>query len=201
MPDDVTAPSDQPVTRVRLPRTVREYGWLAAAVGLGVVVLLCSLPFVSGPGLTWHSAEPVSATPSAPVETSAPATHTAAPSPSAAPTTAKPTPSRSATRAPRRQNTTTAAAPRPVATTAAAPTLLGPQSADGLWQLVGGYCQRDEAWARPGENGDGNWWCLRWNRDPQVADMTAACRNAFGGGAFAETSNRRDPFAWRCYRR
>lgn len=199
MPDDVAAPSDRPVTRVRFPRMVRDYAWLAAAIGLGVVVLLCSLPFVSGTGLTWNSAEPVAVASSAPPATHDPATPTAAPSPSA---TAKPSPSRT-TQSPRKRTTTapTTAAARPSPSTAAAPTVLGPQSSDGLWQLVGGYCERDEAWAKPGENGDGNWWCVRWNRSPEVTDMSAACRNTYGRNAFAETSNRRDPFAWRCYRR
>jgi hypothetical protein len=199
VPDDVTAPSDRPVTRVRLPRMVRDYAWLAAAIGLGVVVLLCSVPFVSGTGLTWNSAEPVAVASSAPGATPDLTTPTAAPSPSATP---KPSPSRT-TQAPRKRATAspTTAAPRPSTSTAAVLTVLGPQSGDGLWQLVGGYCQRDEAWAKPGENGDGNWWCQRWNRSPEVVDMSAACLATYGRGAFAETSNRRDPFSWRCYRR
>ncbi|MEJ3745906.1 hypothetical protein WEI85_21765 [Actinomycetes bacterium KLBMP 9797] len=204
------APQDRPAALAGLRRIAHEYGWLAAAGGLALVVLLCSARFVAGTGLTWNSAAPVAVTsadvagPEMPATTTPPTTAgtpTAAP-PSASPSPPKPAPSRTTRKpAPERTATTTRPAPstQPAPST---PTLLGPNDDDGRWRMTDRYCKRmgQEWYSQPGQRGDGNWYCVAWNRTPARVDMDTACRITYGTGAFAQASNSRDPQSWRCYR-
>ncbi|GFJ93060.1 hypothetical protein Prum_067020 [Phytohabitans rumicis] len=187
-------------------RLAREYGWLGAAVGLGTLVLLCSVPFVSGTSLTWNSAQSVTAESAEPAPFVVPtplesvtqvAPPTAAPTP--APSWAKPKPTASSRQPVARSS------PTPRRTTAAPPrepVLLGPSDSGQLWGITDAWCkQRDrDSYVQPGQQGDGRWWCFRWGVPPTTVDMNAACRIRYGSSAFAQTSNGRDPNAWRCYR-
>lgn len=199
------APHDPPTPIQWLRRIAREYGWLAAAGGLALAVLLCSARFVAGTGLTWNAADPValateSTAVTAPAPTTPPAptgTRTAKPSPSQS----KPTPTRTTTR-PAPERTTTTKPPSTTKPAPSGPTLLGPDDDGERWRMTDRYCKRfgQEWYSQPGQRGDGNWYCVAWNRMPARVDMDAACRITYGNGAFARTTNDRDPQAWRCYR-
>ncbi|MFC0531993.1 hypothetical protein [Phytohabitans kaempferiae] len=199
-------------------RLSREYGWLIAAVGLGALVLLCSVPFVSGSGLTWNSADPLAA----PVDVPRPAGSAPAfvPPPDAPPTSAAPTatattpaPSPSVAATTRRPAVRTSGPTPPPPTTAApspapprAPVALGPDGGWlGLWQMLREYCDRQyrtrEAQLRHGTGrAENNWECRREGADDPLIDMSAACKLRYGGVAFAQFSDRDDAFSWRCYR-
>jgi hypothetical protein len=186
-------------------RFAREYGWLGAAVGLGTLVLLCSVPFVTGTSLTWNSADPVAAAsrgpdasvvPPAQSATAAPTVRT---SPTPAPSSAKPKPPAT----PRQPVARTSPTPRRTTAAPADPVLLGPTDTGQLWGITDAWCKaRDrDSYVQPGQQSDGRWWCLRWGTQPTTVDMNAACRIRYGNGAFAQTTNSRDPYAWRCYKR
>jgi hypothetical protein len=34
----------------------------------------------------------------------------------------------------------------------------------------------------------------------RIVDMDVVCSDTYGSGAYAQTSNGGDPYAWRCYR-
>lgn len=203
--------SDETAPTAVVRRFTREYGWLLAAAGLGVLVLLCSVPFVTGTSMNWTSGDPFAAPP--PVSPSAGGASSpvpdepAGPPTSAAPaTTPTPSPTPSKTRRPAR--TTPPAAPRTTAPAGAAPrapTALGPDGGPvGLWQMLREYCQRtygtNEAQLRHGTGqAENNWECRRPGPDALI-DMNAACRGRYGSGAFAQFSDRNDAFSWRCYR-
>ncbi|GAA4440500.1 hypothetical protein [Phytohabitans houttuyneae] len=201
-----------PAAAVR--RLSREYGWLLAAVGLGALVLLCSVPFVTGAGMSWSTGDPLAA----PAKLAPPAGSTSSPVPdgsagpptSAAPSaTPSPSPTPSKVDTPRRTTArTTAPARRTTAPPAAAkaPVAVGPDGgAFGLWQLLREYCERtyrtDEAQLRYGTGQAENNWECRLRGDDPLIDMSAACRGRYGAAAFAQFSNRNDAFSWHCYRR
>lgn len=208
--------SDEAASVAVVRRLGREYGWLLAAVGLGVLVLVCSVPFVTGAGMSWTSGDPLAG----PARVAPPAGGTASPVPeesagpptSAAPSaTPSPSPTPSRTGAQRRPATrTTSPTPRrttpPPAAAPRAPVLLGPSGgAMGLWQMLREYCERTyDTWEAQLRFGTGqaenNWECRRRGENPLI-DMNAACRGEYGSGAFAQFSNRQDAFSWQCYRR
>nr|AEM44249.1 hypothetical protein [uncultured bacterium] len=204
----------EPTAVVR--RLGREYGWLLAAVGLAALVLVCSVPFVSGAGMSWTSGDPLAA----PVDVAPPAGGAtgAGPQPppgaptSPAPTvTASPSPTASKASSQRRpaSRTTSPTARRttapPPAVAPQAPVAVGPEGgAMGLWGMLRDYCQdiyrTDEAQLRYGTSqAEDNWECRRRGEDPLI-DMQAACRRKYGSAAVARFSNRDDAFSWRCYR-
>jgi hypothetical protein len=206
--------SDEAASVARVRRLGREYGWLLAAVGLGVVVLVCSVPFVSGAGMSWSSGDPNAAP--APVSAAAGGTPSSVPDKSAGPPTSaapaatpspSPTPSRAgAQRRPAAR--TTSAAPRTTAPAAVPepPVALGPSGGPmGLWQMLREYCERTyDTWEAQLRYGTGqaedNWECRRRGEDPLI-DMHAACRSRYGSVAFAQFSDRNDAFSWHCFRR
>jgi hypothetical protein len=206
--------SDEAVSSAVVRRLGREYGWLLAAVGLGALVLVCSVPFVSGKSMSWSSGDPLAA----PAPVAPPAGGTSPPVPdgsagpptSAAPTATpspSPTPSKAATQrrpAPRTSGPPRTAAP-PAAAAPEAPVALGPDGgAMGLWQMLREHCERTfrttEAQLRYGTGqAEDNWECRLRGEDPLI-DMNAACRGRYGSAAFARFSNRDDAFSWRCFR-
>jgi hypothetical protein len=203
------------VSQAVFRRLGREYGWLLAAVGLGALVLVCSIPFVSGAGPTWSTADQLDAPAQvAPPAGSAPAFVPEADGPqtSAAPTAtaASPSPSRSKAGAQRRPAVRTSptrsrAAP-PAGAAPKAPVALGPDGGPmGLWQMLREYCEdRYDTWEAQLRHGTGqaenNWECRRHGENPLI-DMHAACRGRYGSVAFAQFANRNDAFSWHCYRR
>ncbi|MDQ7905300.1 hypothetical protein RB614_12275 [Phytohabitans sp. ZYX-F-186] len=210
--------SDETAPSAVVRRLGREYGWLLAAVGLGALVLVCSVPFVTGSGMSWNSGDPLAAPAKvAPQAGSAPAAvpeGSAGPPTSAAPTApAAPsrTPARAGTTRPPAVRTTAPAPPRTTAPAAApprAPVALGPEGGPmGLWQMLRDYCARTherdaEAQLRNGTGqAEDNWECRWERRGRQLIDMHGACRGRYGSVAFAQFSNRNDAFSWHCYRR
>ncbi|MFD0743044.1 hypothetical protein ACFQ1L_15580 [Phytohabitans flavus] len=202
-------------------RLGREYGWVAAAVGLGALVLICSVPFVTGVGTNWISGDPFAAPPRvAPTagSTPSPVQEEAAGPPTSAAPTATPSPSRTPAEAgtqPRPATRTTTTAPPAPRTTAPppaaapkAPVALGPEGgAMGLWQMLRDRCRslhrdadaRLRNWTGPAEN---NWECKRQgSQRSELIDMQAACRSKYGSVAFAQFSNGRDAFSWHCFKR
>lgn len=193
-------------------RLGREYGWLLAAVGLGALVLVCSVPFVSGRGMSWSSgdplAAPVSVAPAAGSATSGVPKESAGPPTSAAPTATR-SPSPTPRKADRSRRPAARTSPRttPPATAAPeAPVALGPDGgAMGLWQMLREHCQRSystpEAQLRYGTGqAEDNWECRRPGQNPLI-DMDAACRGRYGSAAFARFASRTDAFSWHCFRR
>jgi hypothetical protein len=173
------------------PRAVawlREYAWLLAAGGVAVVVLLCGRVLVSGAAPTWVAGDPVGArpvgtTPPAPADpeatgAAAALTSTMAPRPPSPPArTARPT---------------------------ASPVLVGPGSDMELWLLLRRYCDEvhgnREAQLRSGLGPAENNWECRGRGGSVGIDMTAACRHAYGAGAFARYGDADSALSWRCYR-
>jgi hypothetical protein len=203
--------SDEAAPRTVVRRLGREYGWLLAAVGLAALVLVCSVPFVTGVGMSWNSPDPFAA----PAEIAPPEASTTATTPeeSAAAPSLTPSPSGSKAAAQRRPaSRTTSPTPRRTTAAPAAPAApraavaLGPDGGGmGLWQMLRGYCeatyQTNEAQLRYGTaQAEDNWECRRRGGNPLI-DMNAACRRVYGSVAFAQYSNRNDAFSWHCYRR
>jgi hypothetical protein len=208
--------SDEAPPTAVVRRLGREYGWLLAAVGLGALVLVCSVPFVTGRAMSWSSGDPLaapvrvappagSATGDVPEESAGPPT-SAAPTATAAPS---PTPSKAGTQRRPAARTSSAAPPRttpPAAAVPKAPVALGPDGgAMGLWQMLRDYCQRTystpEAQLRYGTGqAENNWECRRPGQNPLI-DMNAACRGRYGSAAFAQFASRTDAFSWHCFRR
>lgn len=186
--------------RIRL--IARKYGWLAAAGGLAVVVMLCSAPLISQAGLTWNPAAP------APVSTAVP---TQAPSaPAAAPTTAIPLAAATATSAPTPHRSTGTVEKRSTEKSGApavpsGPVLLGPADNAGLVRMLRDYCTAHygiaDAQLRQGTGqAENNWECRVRGKNPLI-DMNVACRDKYGSTAFASYTNRNDALSWRCYQR
>jgi hypothetical protein len=204
--------SDEAAPTAVVRRLGREYGWLLAAVGLAALVLLCSLPFVDGAGMSWSSGDPFAAPAKvAPAATSG-TPESGGPPTSAAPTTSA-SPSATAARAGaarRPAARTTSPTPKhttpPAAAAPKAPVAVGPEGgAIGLWRMLREYCEAtyrtDEAQLRLGTGqAEDNWECRRQGQNPLI-DMNAACRREYGSAAFAQFSNRNDAFSWHCLRR
>jgi hypothetical protein len=166
---------------------LREYAWLLAAGGVAVVVLLCARYLVGGAAPTWVAGEPVAARPLASTPPAPAATATSA----AAMLTS--------TRAPLAP-TPRASAPRPTAS----PVLLGPGGDVELWLMLRRYCDEvhgaRDAQLRSGFSPAENNWECRGRGGPVPVDLTAACRHAYGAGAFARYGDADDALSWRCYR-
>jgi len=206
--------SDQTAPTAMVRRLGREYGWLLAAAGLAALVLACSIPFVTGVGMSWNSGDPFAApvrvAPAAGGTTSGVPETAAGPSTSPSPS-ASVSPTRERAKPPvTRRPTTRSSSPTPPRTTppaaAKAPVALGPDGgAMGLWMMLREYCRSAhntrEAQLRHGTGqAENNWECRRQGEDPLI-DMTAACRRQYGSVAFAQFSNRNDAFSWHCFRR
>jgi hypothetical protein len=166
---------------------LREYAWLLAAGGVAVVVLLCARFLVGGAVPTWVAEEPVAARPVA----------TTPPAPAA--TTTGAAAMLSSTRAPL-PPTPRASTPRPTAS----PVLLGPGGDVGLWLMLRRYCDEAhgarDAQLRSGVSPAENNWECRGRGGPVPVDLTAACRHAYGAGAFARYGDADNALSWRCYR-
>lgn len=180
--------------------------WLVLISGLGVGVLLVFLSGLSGTeqqkdpvvpvspiGLPRGTASlgspeqlPVVATASrtAESEASVSASPTPTPSPSATPAvTASPSPSQS---------------PTPHAT--AQPVLLGPDNGGELESMVQRYCDRHVSQSSSAAaRSDGRWECRRFLTSPRIANMDTACRDWYGGDAYAQNTTG-GAYGWRCYR-
>ncbi|MFU8854334.1 hypothetical protein ACNAW0_25615 [Micromonospora sp. SL1-18] len=202
------------------PRPVSRRRWLIAVGGLALGMLLCALPFMMGSGAPpeggdrsegvlplstvtippdaseepitlpeMPSTAPSSATPgssSATPRTRRSVTHSATPG-------ARPSVTRSATPPPTPTVTT------PTQTRSPSPVLLGPSSNDGVATMAQQYCDRHTAGSSAEARNDGRWQCTRLLLASAV-DMDVACHDTYGSGAYAQTSNPGDPYAWRCYR-
>jgi hypothetical protein len=206
--------SEEAAPTALVRRLGREYGWLLAAIGLAALVLVGSVPFVTGAGMSWSSGDPLAApirvAPPAGSATAAAPDQPAAPPTSAAPTaTASPTASKAGSQRRPASRTTSPTARRttapPPAAAPRAPAAVGPDGgAMGLWGMLRDYCEdiyrTDEAQLRHGTGqAENNWECRRRGENPLI-DMQAACRREYGSAAFARFSNRDDAFSWRCYR-
>jgi hypothetical protein len=172
---------------------LREHAWLLTVAGVAVVVLVCARVIINGAEPAWIAGAPVAATPvpTAPATTTAPLT--AAPA-------ANPTPTARRTARPPRKPPARPRTPRPTPS----PVLLGPDNEVGLWLLLRRYCAEvqgaREARLRSGFSpAEDNWEC-RGRGDQQLIDMTAACRHAYGSGAFARYGDADSALSWRCYR-
>ncbi|MFG2053139.1 hypothetical protein ACGFI9_03825 [Micromonospora sp. NPDC048930] len=186
--------------------------WLIAAGGLALGALLCALAVGWWSGRPPAAGLPVSAAtappdpsgepvilpeaPSAPPASAAPSTTpSATPSvtPSATPS-ASPSVTPSATPTP--TPTTKKATPTP--TPSPSPALLGPSTSRGVTNMVQRYCDRHTGGSADPRN-DGRWQCTSL-LSASIVDMTVACRDTYGSGAYARTATPDDPYAWRCYR-
>ncbi|MBV1856416.1 hypothetical protein [Catellatospora tritici] len=155
-----------------------------------LATLLCILPLftrgaVSSP-FSWHSGQSDWQVPAGlPAPTAEPATPSSTPTGTATPTphTASPTPR-----------------PTPAATESG-PVLLGPADGAGVKDLASQYCERHVSGGAARPRADGRWRCDRLLLLAVVVDMDVACRDAYGSGAYAQTSDAKNPNAWRCYRR
>lgn len=186
-------PSHRAATRLRA--WLREYAWLLTAGGLALLVLLFARVVVSGAAPTWMAGEPVAAVPAA-----------ASPTPAAGPTptrTAPPVarPAIESARGTLRSSPPRTPAPRP----AAPPVLLGPGSELALWGMLRDYCEAahgtSEAQLRSGFSpAENNWECRPRFSPGVLIDMSAACRAAYGAGAFARFTDADSALSWRCYR-
>ncbi|MEV4755683.1 hypothetical protein AB0J86_11310 [Micromonospora sp. NPDC049559] len=164
------------------PGTTPPQGEAAPEVGVAV-----SVPAPTPDSTDWVN----SLTPAA---TAGGATATPTGSPSVTPSGASPTAgAASVTATPTAPPASPAAPPPP-----AQPVLLGPGGNGQLESMVGQYCDRHYGGSWVDTDG-GRWRCERLLSSKTV-DMNVACRDRYGSDAFAQTSNSRDPYAWRCYR-
>lgn len=199
--------------RVARPRPARRRRrWLIPVGGLALGALLCVLAFTWEPGQPPEVGLPVSVAtppdlseepiafpemPSTPPSSAAPQSSSATPSatpsvtPSATPSATPPvTPS--ATPAP------TPTAATPTQTQSSSPVLLGPSSRRGVADMAQRYCDRYTGGSAESRS-DGRWQCRRL-LSASIVDMNVACRDTYESGAYAQTSNPGDAYAWRCYR-
>ncbi|MEV4412760.1 hypothetical protein [Catellatospora sp. NPDC049609] len=196
MADQVTAADGERLTGgTPPPDPARSRGrwrrwWLFTAAALGL--LLCIQPLFSGDGgsspLSWHpDTRPDgrwSMGPADPAVGSAP--------PSARPTAPAPT-SAAATRPAPTGGASTS--PSPV------PALLGPSDKAGVEDLVEAYCDQHVDGATAVPRLDGRWQCTRLLVFGRIVDLDVACVDAYGKGVYAQSEDRHDAYAWRCYRR
>ncbi|MFG3687040.1 hypothetical protein [Micromonospora sp. NPDC047740] len=89
--------------------------------------------------------------------------------------------------------------PTPTPTQSSGPLLLGPSSNDGVATMAQQYCDQHAAGSSAQPRNDGRWQCTKL-LFASVVEMDVACRDTYGAGAYAQTSNPGDPYAWRCYR-
>lgn len=172
------------------PRSRRRKFFLITAAGLGL--LLCVQPLFTddevSPPSSWHGDGPLTSdqliVPSVrPTGASLNPTGTAAPTP----TTTSPTRS-AASRA-----ATVPQSPKPL--------MLGPSDDRGVTKMVDEYCDRHVSGGSAESRDDGRWQCDRFLAFAKIVDMDVACGDSYGAGAYAQTSDADDPYAWRCYRR
>ncbi|MGN9777711.1 hypothetical protein ACTMS0_18395 [Micromonospora sp. H33] len=195
------------------PRQAQRRRRLIAVGGLALGTLLCALTFMWGSDRPPEgelplstatippdpSAEPITLPemPSTAPSSAIPRSSSAAPRPtrsvthSTTPSTA-PSVTQSATPPPTRTRAT------PTQTQSSSPLLLGPSSDDGVTTMAQRYCDQHGGGSAEPRN-DGGWEC-RGLLFASVVDMDVACRDTYGAGAYARTSNSGDPYAWRCYR-
>jgi hypothetical protein len=197
------ATGDRPAepTGDRLRRWGREYGGYLAAGVLALVVLICSVSALDQAGVTWHSGDPLAASP--------PSSAAESPSPDASPSPSAASPSPTPSRRPAKRT-----APKPASRPSAArssatprPRLLGPSDGAALVAMVDDYCDRRfdrsaglrRPW--PDSGAVDNWVCQhRRQRDPIPVNMTDACALRYGSNAVARYLDAKDPFSWRCFR-
>ncbi|MEU2615643.1 hypothetical protein ABZ570_29335 [Micromonospora sp. NPDC007271] len=187
------------------PRPASRRRWLIAVGGLALGALLCALASTWGSGQPPEGERPLVIATIPPEVSEEPI---ALPEmPSATPTSATP---RSSPATPRTTRSVTRSAmpstarsvtrsATPTQTRSPSPLLLGPSSSDGVANMVQGYCDRHAAGSSAEARNDGRWQCTRL-LSASVVDMDLACRDTYGSGAYAGTSNPGDPYAWRCYR-
>lgn len=77
--------------------------------------------------------------------------------------------------------------------------LLGPSDDKGLTKMVDQYCDRHVGGSAESRD-DGRWQCDRFLAVDKIVDMEVACTDTYGAGAYAQSSDAADPYAWRCYR-
>jgi hypothetical protein len=175
--------------------------WLIPVGGLALGALLCALLFMWGSGRPPEGGLTVSTAttpPDAFNEPSILAEIPSTPPSSATPRNSSATPSATPSVTPSATPTPTPAVPTPAQTQSSGPVLLGPSSNRGAANMVQQYCDRHSGGSADPRN-DGRWQCTRL-LSASVVDMDAACRDRYGLGAYAQTSNPGDPYAWRCYR-
>ncbi|SCL27279.1 hypothetical protein GA0070624_3469 [Micromonospora rhizosphaerae] len=187
------------------PRPASRRRWLIAVGGLALGVLVCALAFTWGSGQPPEGERPlviatippeVSEEPMALPEMPSAMPSTATPRSSSATPGTAPTVTRSATPSAAPSVTRSAT---PAQTRSASPVLLGPSGNDGVANMAQGYCDRHAAGSSAEPRNDGSWQCTRLLM-ASVVDMDVACRDTYGSGAYARTSDPGDPYAWRCYR-
>ncbi|WP_346536721.1 hypothetical protein [Micromonospora sp. DPT] len=199
--------------RAGLRPASRRRRWLIPVGGLALGALLCALALMWGSGRTPESGPSVSAATTAPDPFGKPVTlgeipsmspSSAAPGGSSAPPSATPsarpsvTPSATPSVTPSATPTPTPPAATPTQTRSPNPVLLGPSSSRGVANMAQRYCDRYTGGSADPRN-DGRWQCTRL-LSASIVDMDVACRNTYETGAYAQTSNSGDPYAWRCYR-
>ncbi|MCW3844742.1 hypothetical protein ONA70_32155, partial [Micromonospora yasonensis] len=191
------------------PRPPRRRRRLIAVGVLAFGMLLCALALLWGAGRPPENELPLS-TATIPPEASeqpialpempstVPSSATPRTSPSTPRTTqsvtrsATPSATPSVTPPPTRTLTT------PTQTRSSGPLLLGPSGNDGVATMAQQYCDQHARGSAEPRN-DGRWQCTAL-LFASVVDMDVACRDTYGSGAYARTSNSGDPYAWRCYR-
>ncbi|WP_144122569.1 hypothetical protein [Catellatospora sichuanensis] len=174
-------------------RIRRRRWWLFAATTLGL--LLCIQPlFSGGDDDSSPSSRPSDTVPDSRWSMGAAEPTVGSVLPSAPPTTApEPEP--------------TLAAPRPTPTRPASasrtpgPVLLGPSGKAGVADLAEEYCVDHGNGALAGPRADGRWQCVKLLLFVRIVDMDVACADTYGKGAYAQTADPDDAYAWRCYRR
>jgi hypothetical protein len=191
----------------------RRRRWLIPVGGLTMMVLLCALAFLWGPGRPPEGELPVSAATTPPHPSEEPITVPEIPStppssatstsfsatPSATPSvTPSVTPSATPSVTPSVTPTPTPTVATPTQTQSSGPVLLGPSSNRGVANMVQRYCDRYTGGSADPRS-DGRWQCTRL-LSASIVDIDVACRDTYDSGAYARTSNPGDPYAWRCYR-
>ncbi|MEH0826067.1 MULTISPECIES: hypothetical protein [unclassified Micromonospora] len=199
--------------RARPQPASRRRRWLIPVGGLALAALLCALTLMWGLGRPPESglAVSTSTTPPDPFEkpvtlaevpSTSPSSATAGGSsaPSSATPSAKPsaTPSATPSGTPSAKPTPTPTVATPTKTRSPNPVLLGPSSSRGVASMAQRYCDRYTGGSADPRN-DGRWQCTRL-LSASTVDMDVACRDTYDFGAYAQTSDPADPYAWRCYR-